>query len=111
MRQIQPETGESLAIFQITNQTLYVVLLLLLSGSQTIEDHTFDPIYHDIYIHDEVNNDSTIPSKMELNKSVLITLFKKVYLNLEKPTLRKMPKTPTESKGKGKQKKPSNSRS
>ena len=49
--------------FLTTNQTLYVVILLLLSESQTMEDHPVDSIDSATYTHDEVNDDSTLSSE------------------------------------------------
>ena len=34
--------GNPMQFFKITNQTLSIAVLLLLSGSPTMEDHTFD---------------------------------------------------------------------
>ena len=69
--------------FEIADQKLYVVILLLLSGLQTMEYHPVDPIDLYNYTHDWVNDDSTLSSKTELKIFVVITPFKKVYLNLE----------------------------
>ena len=65
LSQLRPETGKYLAKYPIINKSLYIVILLLLSRSQKMEDHQVDPINHDIYTHDEYNNYSKISIKTE----------------------------------------------
>ena len=55
--------GNPFQKYQTSNQNIYVVLLLLLLGSQIMEEHPVNPIEHDSFSHDEVNDASTIPSK------------------------------------------------
>ena len=58
--------------FQITNQTLSIVLLLLVSGSPKMEDHSDNSNELYTHTHDDVYYGSTLSSKTRSNKIVVI---------------------------------------
>ena len=59
--------------FKITNQTLSVVILLLLSGTPTMENHPVDKIEPGNNSHDDIDYNSTLSGKTKPIKSVVTT--------------------------------------
>ena len=60
--------GIPLQDFIITNKTLSVVVLLLLSGSPTTEEHPVDSFDLDTHTHDYFDDGSTLSSQTEYKK-------------------------------------------
>ena len=71
MRQIRPETGESLAISKRTNKALSVVLFIYLSVSLKMENISVGSVELRTHFHDNVDDHSKLASKTESNKSVV----------------------------------------
>ena len=85
------------------NQTLSIVILLLLSRSRTMDNHPVNSIGIVSHNHDDVDDNSTLSSKTISKKIIVIKPPKilKVYLNLKKHmSWEKTPKPQTSRKEK-----------
>ena len=79
--------GHPFRKFWITNQTEYVVLLLLLPGSSEMENIPVDSIQLGTNFHGDVDDCYTISSKIQSNEIVVITLSnRKRYIQTWKNT-------------------------